>query len=116
MDKMKKRHLSKSKVKNKYPSVKKQIKDFLADEEGKISKKDIAKLGVSLAVLGMMMQPGVAHAGTHTDAYANHYSANDTSGHTSSTDHTNSHANHSNHGNHANHGNHGNYSHGGWMC
>jgi hypothetical protein len=44
------------------PKVKKELKDFMADDHGKMTRKDVAKLGVSLAVLGMMMQPGSAQA------------------------------------------------------
>ena len=35
----------------------------MADDQGKMTRKDVAKLGVSLAVLGMMMQPGKAAQG-----------------------------------------------------
>jgi len=36
------------------PTLKKNIKDFLLSEEGKITKKDIAKMGLSLTVLSLM--------------------------------------------------------------
>ena len=91
---------------NGYPVIKKQLKDFMMDEEGKITKKDIAKLGVSLAVLGMMMQPGLVNA-QYTNILTGHASSIDSTGHSSSATHTNTHANHSNHGNHSS---------GGWMC
>ena len=104
---MKKKQADKQKKHiNGYPVIKKQLKDFLMDEEGKITKKDIAKLGVSLAVLGMMMQPSLANA-QYTNTITGHNSSIDPTGHSSSATHTNSHANHSNHGNH---------SAGGWMC
>ena len=45
------------KKKYKIPKIKKDIKYFLLSEEGKITKKDIAKIGLSLGVLGMMFTP-----------------------------------------------------------
>jgi len=81
------------------PQIKKEIKDFLMDEEGRISKKDIAKLGVSLAVLGFMLQPEIALA-QHTNTCTRHISSFAAAGHLSTCVHTNSHANHSNHGSH----------------
>ncbi len=89
----------KSKKNAALPQIKKEIKDFLMDEEGKISKKDIAKLGVSLAVLGFMLQPEIALA-QHTNTYGSHMSSFAAAGHFSTSVHTNTHANHSNHGSH----------------
>ena len=82
------------------PQIKKEIKDFLMDEEGRISKKDIAKLGVSLAVLGFMLQPEIALA-AHNNTYGAHISSFAAAGHISTSNHTNTHTNHSNHGNHS---------------
>jgi len=76
------------------PQIKKEIKDFLMDEEGKISKKDIAKLGVSLAVLGFMLQPEFAQA-AHTNTYGSHISIFSASAHLSTSTHINTHSNHS---------------------
>jgi len=45
-----------------FPKVRKEIKDFLFDEEGRISKGNIIKIGVSVAVLKMMFSPDDAHA------------------------------------------------------
>ena len=84
------------------PQIKKEIKDFLMDEEGKISKKDIAKLGVSLAVLGFMLQPEMALA-QHDNQYTGHLSSFASVGHLSTAHHTNTHANHANHSNHSSH-------------
>lgn len=89
-----------------YPVMKKNFKDFLMNEEGKITKKDIAKLGVSLAVLGMMMQPGIANA-QHADNITGHFSNFGAATHTSNATHANLHTNHTNHANHSD---------GGWMC
>ena len=90
----------KSRKKAALPQIKKEIKDFLMDEEGRISKKDIAKLGVSLAVLGFMLQPEIAMAG-HNNAYGAHISSFAAAGHMSTSVHTNTHTNHSNHSNHS---------------
>jgi hypothetical protein len=55
------------------PKVKKELKDFMTDDKGKMTRKDVAKLGVSLAVLGVMMQPGSSQAGVnHNDAVNTH--------------------------------------------
>ncbi len=81
------------------PKVEKELKDFMADDQGKMTRKDVAKLGVSLAVLGMMMQPETASA---------QYSHSNTAVATGGT--CVSHTNVSTHSNHSNH------SEGGWMC
>jgi hypothetical protein len=82
------------KINKKLPLIRKDIKDFLLSEEGKISKKNIAKIGVSLAILGMMLQPQDAQAGhnNHDRSFAGF------------TVHANCHSNHDNH------------SHGGGWC
>ncbi|MGE5279677.1 MAG: hypothetical protein ACM3L6_02895 [Deltaproteobacteria bacterium] len=70
------------------PQLKKEIGDFLSSEEGKISKKSIAKIGISLAALGLLLQSESAHA-QHTSNFFEIPGG----GHHSST-----HANHGNHG------------------
>lgn len=80
------------KRKTKFPQIKKDIKDFLLSEEGKVSKKNIAKIGMSLTVLGLLLQPESAQAQHTSNLFAGNPGAN--SGHSST------HANHSNHGNH----------------
>jgi hypothetical protein len=100
------------------PQLKKEIRDFLFSEEGKVCKKDVAKLGISLAILATMLEPQMAHA-AHTNSHASHsshsnaYFSAQKGGHSSSgATHDNAHSNvHSNHSNHSNHGNH---SRGGW--
>lgn len=85
----------------KLPQIKKDIKDFLLNEEGKITKKNIAKLGISLSVLGMMLDPQSAEAqGTHAShsSHGNTMFSTNQGGHDSSTPHTNAHSNHGNHG------------------
>ncbi|MEK6727159.1 MAG: hypothetical protein AABY28_00600 [Candidatus Omnitrophota bacterium] len=93
----------------KVPLIKRDIKDFLFSEEGVISKKNIAKIGISLAVLGVMLEPQNAQAqhASHS-SHSNAFFSADKGGHSSSTVHSNAHSNHSNHANHGNHGS------GGW--
>jgi hypothetical protein len=58
----------KKKNKRIFPKIEKELKDFMADDQGKMTRKDVAKLGVSLAVLGMMMQTTSSEAQTtHTN-------------------------------------------------
>ena len=79
------------KRKSSLPVFKKNIKNFLLSEEGKITKKDIAKIGMSLAVLGLMF-PSQATAVAHT----NEFFSIGRGGHNS----------HSSHGSHGSHGSH----------
>lgn len=86
------------KTKKKLPQLKKDIKDFLLNEEGKISKKNIAKLGISLAILAVMFEPQNAQAAhTSHSSHSNAFFSDGQGGHNSSTIHTNVHANHGNH-------------------
>lgn len=75
------------------PKFKKNIKDFLLSEEGKIAKKDIAKIGMSLAVLSLMFPSQVAAQHTNT------FFSTGQGGHTSHSSHA-SHASHASHGSH----------------
>lgn len=118
------------KVKIKLPQVKNDIKNFLFNEEAKIAKKDIAKLGMSLALLAIMLNPQDAMAQAHNNSHASHSAGHTNAyfdgklkhleypqgGHESGPGHSNTHNNaHANHGNaHANHANnHANHGHGG---
>jgi hypothetical protein len=96
----------KKKNKRRFPQLKKEIKDFLLSEEGKICKKDVFKAGMFLAVAGMMIFPAEALA-QHTNQF--NYSTTG-GGHTSHSSHA-SHASHSSHGSHSSHSSHG---HGAW--
>ena len=77
----------------------------MADDEGKMTRKDVAKLGVSLAVLGMMMQPSAdanswsVGKPTHTNSVVT--DSNNCATHTNITRQVDTHSNHSQ---------------GGWMC
>lgn len=96
------------------PSFKKEIKDFLLSEEGKISKKNIAKMGISLAALSLMFKADTSEAGhsssvphssgtpTHTNGFY-FLGATSRGGHNSDMPHS-SHNSHASHGSHGSHG------------
>ena len=99
-------------IKNKIPEIKKEINDFLLNDEGKISKKTVVKLGITLAVLAMAVTPQGANADTvttHTDDFpggpgigvSGHNSSYASNSHTSWLDHSNyfvtTHTSHSSH-------------------
>lgn len=55
----------KSKGKNRkasFPRLKKDIKDFLLSEEGKVSKKKAIKMGMAVGAIALMMKPDNAAA------------------------------------------------------
>ncbi len=91
---MKKNKSNKKQLK-KIPDIKKEIKDFLLNEEGKISKKNVVKIGVSMAVLGMALKSQDASA--HTNILGTHTSSFTGTAHQSGQEH-NSHTSHSAHG------------------
>jgi len=45
--------------KNKIPKFKKDIKDFLTQEEGNMVKKDVVKMGVGLLALSIGLKTGM---------------------------------------------------------
>ena len=55
----------------KLPSIKKNIKAFLNSEEGKLTKKNALKLGMTLGILGTMFGHTV---GAHTSCWKQHSS------------------------------------------
>ncbi|RJP28239.1 MAG: hypothetical protein C4533_07125 [Candidatus Omnitrophota bacterium] len=81
--------------KKRIPQIRKDLKDFLISEEGKITKKDITKVGLSLIAISMMVTPESAYPQTHTNMF---FSSAGGSGH-------NSHTSHSSHGSHGSHSN-----------
>ena len=92
------------KKKSMIPKLKRKIDDFLLNEEGKISRKNIAKLGISVAILGLMLDSDNPAYAEHTDGHydgASHSSAlftTDTGGHNSTEgSHYNSHMDHADH-------------------
>ena len=80
----------------KLPVFRKKIKDFLLSEEGKITKKDIIKIGTSLAFLAMMFTPTQAIAQAQ---HTNYFFTEGRGGH-------HSHASHASHGSHSAHSSH----------
>jgi len=118
------------------PQVKKDIKHFLFSEEGKVTEQNIARIGMGLTMLGIMLNATEAFSahnssfvndpaisrGKHAShnshaAHTNHSSHGSHSNHSSHGSHG-SHSNHSSHGSHGSHGNHGSHgshgSHGQW--
>ena len=91
--------MKKGMKKAKLPMIKKDINDFLLSEEGKISRKNIAKLGISLAVLGLMFEANNASAQHTNHGQHNSYLySSGRGGHTSGAPaHVNSHASHGSH-------------------
>ena len=67
------------KNKRQVPAIKKDIKDFLLSEEGKIKKGDILKIGTTLAMLCMLF-PDTAVA-QHTSGPGPHSNAFFSTGH-----------------------------------
>ena len=84
----------KKRSKSKFPVSKKKIKDFLLNEEGKITKKNIAKIGAILAILGVSMPSDVA--AQHTSDFVASHGGSNQGGHHS----------HNSHGSHGSHGSH----------
>ena len=91
---------NKKKKKSNLPSNKKEIQDFLFSEEGKITKKDIAKIGTTLAAISFLM-PSEGAAQAHTSALNNPARRGE-------------HVSHSSHGSHGSHGSHSSHGHGAW--
>jgi hypothetical protein len=94
---MKKNKLRKIKNSN-IPQLKKDIKYFLMNEEGKVSKKNIAKIGITLAALGVALEPmnALAQHSSH-NSHNNVFITGGNGGHSSTTVHSNSHSNHGSH-------------------
>jgi len=85
-------------MKNKLPQIKKDIKDFLTSEEGRINKKDIVKISMKVLALGIGLA-GVMKADPSSAACT----------HASHGSHA-SHASHASHGSHASHASHASHS------
>ena len=93
--KPKTKHKKKNSVK-KTPQLKKNLKSFLLSEEGKISKKQIVKVGLGLAAASLILDPKKAMPQTHSNTFF----ATGEGGH-------DSHSSHASHGAHGSHGSHG---------
>ena len=57
----------------KFPNIKKNIEAFLSEEEGSISKKDIFNLGLTLLVLGVVLDNSTEAIAktTHSSSFVN---------------------------------------------
>lgn len=78
----------------KTPKFKKNIKGFLLSEEGKISKKNVAKIGLSLLAIKTALGPGEAQA-SHSDSLMPHASSTTAAGHSAFQGHTSHDSTHS---------------------
>ncbi|MFH0831371.1 MAG: hypothetical protein V1886_00680 [archaeon] len=59
-----------------FPKIKQELKNFLNDEEGTISKDKIIKAGVILANIILMSQPAAAHSqATHSNDLSQGYAS-----------------------------------------
>ena len=63
----------------KLPSIKKDIKNFLNSEEGKITKKNSFKIGTTLGIIGIVLGNSVSAApscdhGSHSSCHSSHSS------------------------------------------
>jgi len=85
--------------KKKLPQIKKNITAFLSSEEGKISKKDAVKIGIGLAMAGIMLGFAGGAEAAHTNYFHN------SGGQGSHVSHG-SHGSHSSHSSHSSHGSH----------
>ena len=97
------------------PQIKKDIKHFLFSEEGKATEQSIARIGMGLTMLGIMLNATEAFS-AHSSSFVNDpsRSAGRHASHDSHAAHTN-HSSHGSHTSHASHGAHGSHgSHGQW--
>ncbi len=95
-------------IKNIFPEIKKEVKDFLSEEEGNISRSKILTIGSLIVMMSVLLMDEVfaAHSshsshsshGSHSShsSHSSHYS----SGHGSHVSHV-SHASHESHVSHA---------------
>lgn len=66
--------------KHKLPIFRKKISDFILNEEGKITKQNIVKIGLYLLVLRTVLEPGLAradHENTHSNVAHSNYLYNE---------------------------------------
>ncbi|MGC9047025.1 MAG: hypothetical protein ACP5IC_02840, partial [Minisyncoccia bacterium] len=59
MKKDKRKNIKKEVQKIAIPSIKKDLKSFLTSEEGKITKKNVLKLGTALFIISQVLQQGI---------------------------------------------------------
>ena len=80
-------------IKNLFPEIKKEVKDFLSEEEGNISRSKILTIGSLIVMMSVLLMDEVFAAHSSHSSHSSHYS----SGHGSHV----SHASHESHASHA---------------
>ena len=102
---------------NKFPKIKKSIKDFFDDEDGSITRNKVLMIGGMVLILGMLLGEEVlaAHRSHYTHrTHSSHRSSNSQHGsHYTHSSHYSSHSTHSDHythGSHSSHASHVSYS------
>jgi len=107
----------KKNIKNKphIPIIKKDLKSFLTSEEGKITKKNIVKLGMALFIASQVFQQSITKGvenikfkDTSIDTTNNKLAFSSHRSHSSHTSHA-SHSSHGSHGSHTSHASHGSH-------
>lgn len=88
--------MAKRTIRKSMPKIRKEVQDFLISEEGKITKESVAKVGLSLLVLSMMVQAEDAYP--CSPVHTNYFYSSGRGGHYSHT----SHCSHGSHGSHSN--------------
>lgn len=91
----------------KFPKIKKSIKDFLNDEDGSITRNKVLMIGGMVLILGMLFSDEVFAAHRSHSSHRTHTSHRTSNAqHGSHNSHGSSHSTHSTHTNHATHGSH----------
>lgn len=100
----------------KFPKIKKSIRDFFNDEDGSITRNKVLMIGGMVLILGMLLSDEVfaAHRShsshrTHTSHRTSNSKHGSHSSHGSSHSTHNTHADHSTHGSHSSHASHISY-------
>ena len=81
------------------PQIRKHLKNYCFNEEGKISKKSIAKIGLTLAFLASSLDSSQANHSSGSGTPNNIFFATGEGGHNSGPTHA-SHPSHTSHGSH----------------
>lgn len=63
------------KIRQKLPEIKRDIKEFIADEKGFVSKDKILKVSFVLGMTSLLLSNTAAAATTHTNTLSGSYSA-----------------------------------------
>lgn len=80
----------KEKIKEKLPEISRDIKEFISDESGFVSKDKILKAGFALGIASLLMANNVSAATTHTNTLSGSMAGNTLTGtHTHHGSHSN---------------------------